>query len=114
MDFKTKASSIGPTLSFQAKSALTALGANIRTARLRRGQSETLMSERVGVSRDTWRRLEAGSPSVSLGLFFEAMCVLGFTETLFDLADPQTDTMGIAADAARRPKRGRSVSKDKP
>lgn len=114
MKEKTKPSRIGPTLSFQAKSALAILGENIRTARLRRGESETLMAERVGVSRDTWRRLESGSPSVSLGLFVEAMCVLGFTQTLFELADPQTDTMGIAADAARRPQRGRSAPKGKP
>lgn len=98
----------GPTLSFQSKAALKSLGQNIRTARLRRGETEQGMAERAGVSRGTWRRLEAGSPKVSLGLFFEAMYLLNFTEQLFDLAHPELDEIGISADAARRPQRGSS------
>ena len=98
----------GLTLSFQAQEALRKVGNNIKTARLRRGESEELAAQRTGVSRQTWRRLEEGSPKVALGLFFEAMAVYGFGEQLFDLADPEDDLEGIAHDAARRPLRGRS------
>lgn len=98
----------GPTLSFEGQSALRTLGERIRTARLRRGDSETLAATRAGVARDTWRRLEEGRPSVSAGLMIEALILYGFAEQVFELADPELDTVGIAMDAARRPKRGRS------
>lgn len=99
----------GPLLSFQSQQALKNLGANLQIARLRRGESESLAAQRTGVSRHTWRRLEAGEPSVSLGLMFEALVVYGFTEQLFQLADPDLDIEGKAQDAARRPKKGRTT-----
>lgn len=98
----------GPILSFQSEQALKQLGLNIRTARLRRGESEALAAQRTGVSRHTWRRLEAGQPSVSLGLMFEAMTIYGFSSQLFELAHPDLDLEGQAQDAARRPKKGRT------
>jgi len=101
----------GPVVSFVAESALRQMGENIKTARLRRGESEELAAQRTGVSRMTWRRLEQGSPKVALGLFFEAMTIYGFEAQLFDLAAPDLDTEGQAQDAARRPQRGRMVPK---
>ncbi len=98
----------GPILSFMSRNALTRVGENIKTARLRRGESEEMAAKRTGVSRQTWRRLEEGSPKVSVGLLFEAMYIYGFAEQLFELADPETDIEGIAHDAARRPQRGRT------
>ncbi len=98
----------GPILSFQSEQALKQFGLNIRSARLRRGESEALAAQRTGVSRQTWRRLEAGEPSVSMGLLFEAMTIYGFAEQLFELADPELDLEGQAQDAARRPKKGRT------
>jgi len=43
---------------------------------------------------------------VAIGLLFEAMVVYGFTEQLFELADPDLDVEGAARDAARRPRHG--------
>lgn len=97
---------IGPPVSFQAQEALRTLGRNIRTARLRRGESEQTAAARSRVSRQTWRRLEEGAPGVGQGLLFEALIVYGFTEQLLELADPDLDVEGAARDAARRPKRG--------
>lgn len=104
-----KGTSTRLVLSYQAESALKTVGSNIRTARLRRGESESMAAERLNVSRHTWRRLEAGSPAVSLGTFFQAMVTYGFSEQLYELADPDLDLEGKAQDAARRPMRGRSV-----
>jgi len=105
--FNSKIRPSGLTLSFQSQEALRQVGQNIKTARLRRGESEETAAQRTGVSRQTWRRLEEGSPKVALGLFFEAMTIYGFGEQLFDLADPADDIEGMANDAARRPQRGR-------
>lgn len=73
--------------------------------------SEALAAQRTGISRQTWRRLEAGEPSASLGLMFEAMAIYGFSHQLFDLADPELDLEGQAQDAARRPKKAAPTSK---
>ena len=97
-----------PTLSFIARQALENLGLNLRTARLRRGETEELAAQRAGVSRPTWRRLEAGHPSVSVGLAFEALQLYGFSQQLFLLGDPDQDSEGRSKEAARRPSRGRS------
>ena len=96
----------GPLVSFQTQEALRTLGRNLRTARLRRGESQQTAAERTLVSRQTWRRLEEGAPGVAIGLLFEAMVVYGFTEQLFELADPDLDVEGAARDAARRPRHG--------
>jgi transcriptional regulator with XRE-family HTH domain len=96
----------GPILSFVTRQALANLGRSVRTARLRRGESETLAAQRAGVSRPTWQRLEQGNPAVSLGLAMEALRLYGFSEQLFALGDPAIDAEGEAKDAARRPKRG--------
>lgn len=98
----------GPILSFEAAAALEKVGADIRTARLRRGESEQQAAIRAGVSRSTWRRLEAGDSTVSAGLLFEALSLYGFGRDLFELADPDSDEEGKARDAVRRPKKGRS------
>ena len=98
----------GPLISFQTQQGLAQLGHNLRVARLRRGESETLAAQRIGVSRQTWRRMEEGDPAVSSGAIFEALSVYGFTDQIFSLADPDRDLDGKAQDAARRPKRGRS------
>lgn len=99
-----------PALSFIAQQALENLGLNIRTARLRRGDTEEIAAQRAGVSRPTWRRLEAGHPSVSVGLAFEALQLYGFSEQLFSLGDPDQDAEGRSKEAARRPLRGRAIS----
>jgi len=97
----------GLRLSRTARMALQGVGQNIRTARLRRGESESLAAERAGVSRQTWAKLEQGEATVSAGLLFEALVLYGFDAALFDLGAPELDVEGMARDAARRPKRGR-------
>lgn len=92
--------------SFQGERALVAIGNNIRTARLRRRDTEEAVAQRVGVSRHTWRRLEQGLPTVSLGLFVEAMVIYGFERQLFDLANPDLDHIGKSMEAMHRPQRG--------
>jgi len=62
------------------------LGARLRTARLRRRMSLSEMAERVGVSRTTLRHLEAGDPTVSLGVFVRALGVLGLEDDLTAIA----------------------------
>ncbi len=57
--------------------ALKEIGQAIRIARLRRRQSAADVAARVGVSLPTFRKLEHGDPTVSLGAFATAAWVLG-------------------------------------
>lgn len=94
--------------SFEAAEALTRLGANVRTARLRRAESESTLADRLGVSRATIGRLERGDGGVSLALAIEALLQYGFGDQVFALADPEQDGVGKRLDALRRPSRGSS------
>ena len=71
---------------------LTALGERMRLARLRRKLSTELFSERVGVSRETLRRLEQGDPSIAIGTYMSALRVLGLDKDIDTLA--QDDVLG--------------------
>lgn len=92
--------------SFEAAEALARLGAHIRTARLRRNETETTLASRMGVSRATINRLERGDGGVSLALAFEALLLYGFGDQVFALGDPDRDGVGKRLDAMRRPTRG--------
>lgn len=92
--------------SFDATDALARLGANIRTARLRRAESESALADRLGVSRATIARLERGDGGVSLALAIEALLQYGYGDQVFALGDPEQDGVGKRLDAMRRPRRG--------
>jgi len=53
------------------------LGQRLQLARCRRDLSTTVFAERVGISRNTLKRLEEGDPNVSLGTYLRALRVLG-------------------------------------
>ena len=48
---------------------LKTMGEQIKTARLRRKLSATLVAERAGVSRSTLWKVENGNPSVAIGIY---------------------------------------------
>lgn len=70
----------------RTEAKLTALGQRLREARLRRHVSAGAMAARVGVSRMTLRRLEAGDPAVSLATAARALTVLNLESDLDLLA----------------------------
>lgn len=65
---------------------LAALGLRMRLARERRKLGTELFAERVGVSRETLRRLEKGDASIALGTFLRALRVLGLDRDIDLLA----------------------------
>jgi len=64
---------LSPALSKLSRS----LGQRLQLARCRRELSTTVFAERVGISRNTLKRLEDGDPNVSLGTYLRALRVLG-------------------------------------
>lgn len=57
--------------------ALRLLAKQIRLARKGRRMSEHDLAARIGVARSTLQLIEKGSPSVAVGLVFEAATVVG-------------------------------------
>lgn len=65
------------TYSRIAKEAAVLLGKEIRLARKERSWSEQSLAERIGVSRATLQKIEAGDMTVSIGLVLEAAVIVG-------------------------------------
>jgi DNA-binding XRE family transcriptional regulator len=63
-------------LAVEIESALAEFGSRLRQARLDLNESQVRFATRLAVSVPTLRRLEAGDPTVSLGLVVQALWVL--------------------------------------
>jgi transcriptional regulator with XRE-family HTH domain len=75
-----------PPLPPQFRRQLSALGLRLRLARERRDIATEVFAQRLGVSRETLRRLEKGDDSVSMGSFLRALRVLGLDKDIDKLA----------------------------
>jgi transcriptional regulator with XRE-family HTH domain len=65
-----------------------------------------MMAERIGVTRQTYRRVEQGDPTVAIGTFLMAIFVLGLdAEGLERITDPHSDTAGAALEIAELPRK---------
>lgn len=91
--------------SVSARRALEALGANIKTARLKRRISMKDFAQRISVSESTIARLEKGDDGVSIGTLAMACLVLGEVDRVSGFLDPATDDTGLLLDREALPKR---------
>lgn len=65
---------------------LEQMGENIKLARKRRKLTTIEVSERAGINRSTLYQVEKGSPSVSMGTYFNVLRVLGLQDDVLKLA----------------------------
>jgi len=72
-------------------SALQKLGADLAVARLRRKESLRTWAKRLGVTLSTLQRLEAGDPTVSIGIVASALWLINRDGELGNLAAPEQD-----------------------
>ena len=84
--------------------ALKRLGRSVRTARLRRKLPQTVLAERVGVSRFVLADIEKGKPTVSVAAHLGVLWALGLLSHMQEVADPDRDEEGKALERARSPK----------
>ena len=87
--------------------SLIKFGADLSVARRKRHLTVAMMAERVGVTKNTYARLEDGASGVGLGTYAMALFALGFGEPFADLIDVSRDDQGLLLDTARLPKRVR-------
>jgi transcriptional regulator with XRE-family HTH domain len=83
------------------------LGANIRTARKRRGLRQEDVATHAGITVPTLRRIERGSLGTGLGAYIAVLWAMGLESQLWDVADPTTDDEGQTLEAATRGERVR-------
>jgi transcriptional regulator with XRE-family HTH domain len=81
-----------PILLPKHRKILEELGENIKLARLRRKFSAAQVAERAYISRPTLTAIEKGSESVSIGLYLQALSVLGLEKDFLLLA--KDDVLG--------------------
>lgn len=94
----TKASPVFTQMPPSTLAALARLGADLAVARLRRKESLKTWAKRLGVSVPTLLRLEAGEPSVSLGVLATALWLIGRDAALGALATPKEDRGALELD----------------
>lgn len=88
--------------------ALAQLGADLAVARLRRKESLKTWAQRLGVSVPTLLRLEAGEPSVSIGVLATALWLVGRDAALATLATPKEDRGALELDVRQAENLGRA------
>lgn len=96
-------------LGYEVTQTLFETGQLIKERRLASGNTETVMAERLGVTRMTWRRIEAGDPNVRSGTLLQVLVMLQLKDRVIALSerDPLTTLLG----RTWIPKRARSKRK---
>lgn len=88
--------------------AIEKLGADLAVARLRRKESLRSWAQRLGVTVSTLQRLEAGDPSVSIGIVASALWLIQRDGELRHLAAPERDQGAIEKDVRAAVELGRA------
>lgn len=89
----------------QATHALRRLGENLAIGRARRRESQRIWAGRLGISIPTLIRMERGDPGVGMGIYATALWLLGRTQALSELADPQYDYGALELDVREAKRR---------
>ena len=92
--------------------ALAKLGADLAVARLRRRESLASWAARMGVSVPTLMNMEAGEPSVSIGIYLTALWLIGKDLSVGDLAAPEHDSGAIELEVREAVELGKTRARD--
>ena len=72
-----------------------------------------VLAGRAFICRQTLQKVEAGDPSVAIGIYAAVLQGLGLLERLADAAGPTHDAVGMALSEEALPQRVRTASKPK-
>ncbi|MGK5084683.1 hypothetical protein WDW37_15420 [Bdellovibrionota bacterium FG-1] len=100
-------SSVHDVIPANVRRSLTKFGADIGIARRKRRLTVAMMAERIGVSMNTYIRVEKGNPTVSLGIYAMALFALGLGAVFGDMIESKNDDQGLLLDEQRLPQRVR-------
>lgn len=83
------------------------LGADLKTARLRRNLTREEVAQKIGTSRYAIADAENGKLSSGIAVYAALLWTYGLIERLADIADPRQDEEGTRLALARSPARAR-------
>ena len=94
-------------LSDAALGSLTGLGKRLKEARLRRNWSQAQTAEKAGLSESSIKKVEGGSPRITVGAYLSLLDVFGMPTALDRVLAAGSDTLGEAlARSATRQRAG--------
>jgi len=70
---------------------LLQLGKRLKEARLTRNESQELFAQRLGLTRQSYSKMEKGSPHILLGNWLEASSILGQLDGWQEMLAPKED-----------------------
>ena len=73
------------------ESLLLLLGERLREARLARNESQELFAQRLGLTRQSYSRMEKGSPQTLIGNWLAASSIIGRLNDWQDVLAPKED-----------------------
>jgi transcriptional regulator with XRE-family HTH domain len=100
---------------YAVEQALKRLGANLRTARLRRNLTIEDVAEKIGTGRHAIIAAEKGKPSTSVAVYTALLWAYDLLDPIEMLADLALDDEGLALSMRReraRPKKPRELDSD--
>lgn len=98
---------------YAVEQALKRLGANLRTARLRRNLTIEDVAEKIGTGPRPVSSAENGKPSTSAAVYVALLWAYDLLGQLENIADPASDAEGLALSMPReRARAGQSESLD--
>ena len=92
---------------YPVEQALTRLGENLRTARIRRNFTIDEVARKIGTGRRAIMDAERGKPSTSVGVYVALLWVHDLLSQLNDVANPAKDEQGLTLAAAKEKTRAR-------
>jgi len=87
---------------YAVEQAIKRLGANLRTARLRRNLTIDEVAEKIGTGRRAVFAAEKGKPSTSAAVYTALLWTFDLLDPMDKLADPATDETGLAMSMRRK------------
>ena len=87
---------------FEVDQALKRLGANLRTARLRRNLTLETAAGKIGTGVRAIRDAEAGRPGASAAVYTALLWAYDLLRPLAEIADPAQDKDGLAQERQRK------------
>ena len=94
---------------YPVEQALTRLGANLRTARLRRNLTIESVAEKIGTGPRPVSDAEKGKPSTSAAVYIALLWAYDLLGSMRDIADPSLDEEGLAFSTHRQRARTRGT-----
>ena len=92
---------------FPVERALTRLGENLRTARIRRNFTIDEVAQKIGTGRRAVMDAEKGKASTGIGVYVALLWVYDLLPPLNDVANPAKDEQGLTLVAAKEKTRAR-------